>query len=258
MIAEMLSVRSGAACCWLGNAGWLISDGTRLIAFDLDLNSGPRSQETGVRLERSPISAQEIAPALDVQFITHEHEDHFNGVTSGILARESRCQFVVPADCVEKARSIGVRDECIRIARPDEPFDLPGLHVAPLRAYHGNREAVCPHDVVNDCGYVLTLGGVRFLQPGDSLLKEHHLRLRDIDVLFVSPTFHNMHVGLAATLINTLRPRYVFPQHFDTYVQTEDNRFWTLGYPDQLRDVLAPQSRQHYHRLRQGEVFVIE
>ncbi len=258
ILQELLADRLGVAVCWLGNAGWLLAHRGRLAAMDLDLDSGPGSVQTGLRLCESPILAEELAPVLDVEFITHEHEDHFNSVTSSILASQSRCLFIVPADCAQKARSLGVPDDRIRIARPDQPLDLPGMHVEPLRAFHGNRRGVCLQEVVNDCGYVLTLAGIRFLQPGDSVLKDLHLAMRDIDVLLVSPTAHNMHVEPAAKFIHALRPRYVFPQHFDTYVQTDANRFWTLGYPDQLRDALDAQAQQRYHKLRQGEVFIIE
>lgn len=249
ILEQLTASREGIAVCWLGNLSWLIFARGRLIAFDLDL-------DLDLRLKPSPIPVTEIAPHLDALFVTHEHGDHFNAATGAVLAQESACRFVVPASCETKALSIGVPKERLLIARPRVPFDLPGIHVAPLRALHGDRhQAVYKHANLDDCGYVLTLGDQRLLQPGDSVLLQDHLELEGIDILFVSPTDHNMAVQPAATLIRALTPQHIFPQHFGTYRQTEDNRFWTLGFPDELAAALPDNLRDRYHKLQQGEVF---
>ena len=66
-----------------------------------------------------------------------------------------------------------------------------------------------------------------------------------------------MHLADARTLIETLRPDFVFPQHFGTYLRTEQNSYWTVGYPDELRASLYPEMRAHFHKLDQGVVFRI-
>jgi hypothetical protein len=110
---------------------------------------------------------------------------------------------------------------------------------------------------LSDCGYLIAVGGVRLFQPGDSVLLHDHLELAGVDVLFVSPTDHNMGVGRAAILINALEPAYVFPQHFGTYVVTEANRYWTVGYPDELRAILPRRMRDRFHKLVPGEVYTL-
>ncbi len=251
-LKQLTSVRSDLAVCWLGNLSWLIYTGTQLIAFDLDLDHD-------LRTHPSPIPTEEIAPLLKALFITHGHGDHFNLSTAAILAEQSNCLFVIPANCRSKARSVGVPDERIRFAHPREPFDLPGIHVEPLRALHGDRhQAVYRHANLEDCGYLVTMMGTRILQPGDSVLLQDHLELMDIDILFVSPTDHNMHIKPASILIQALQPKLILPQHFGTYQEAEDNLFWTRGYPDELRDVLPTALQARYRRLEQGEVFEIE
>jgi L-ascorbate 6-phosphate lactonase len=248
---KLLAARPGLAVCWLGNLGWLIARNGRLVAFDLDLDSS-------MRRALPPLSAEELAPVLDTVFITHQHGDHFNEITGRKLAARSGCRFVVPASCLEKARIVGLPEDRTRVARPGEPFDLDDLHVEPLRAIHGDRNlAVYSGANLDDCGYVLTVAGLRLLQPGDSLLTDTHLSQAGIDVLFVSPTGHNMLIEPAAKLITTIRPRHIFPQHFDTYAETADNSFWTHGYPDELCQALPPDMRRRYHKLAQGEVFVV-
>lgn len=247
----MLAVDDGIPLCWLGNLSWLIRAQGRLIAFDLDLHQD-------IRLNPSPIPAEEIAPVLDVHFITHWHGDHFNGDTCRILAKESRCLFVIPSNCRDKAIDLGIPEDRLHIARPREPFDLSDLHVEPQRALHGGeRYAVYRHANLDDCGYLLTAGGKKFLQPGDTVLLEEHLEFTDVDVLFVSPTVHNTHVDHSAILINAIEPEYIFPQHFGTYAQEEGNIFWTRGYPDELKSILPKPMQKRYHKLEQGSVFVV-
>ncbi len=251
ILTQMLNTPTGMALCWLGNLGWLIAAQGRLIAFDLDLDHE-------LRLQPSPILAGDIADVLDVLFITHEHGDHFNARTAAVLAQKSDCAFVLPENCTSKAHSIGVPQTRTRIARPGKPFDLLELHVQPLRALHGDRKhAVYRHANLDDCGYVLTMAGKRLLQPGDSVLLQDHLECKDIDILFVSPTEHNTHIEASATLINTLKPDYIFPQHFGTYQQNDTNRYWTQGYPDAVKAILPKPLQERFHKLTQGEVFFI-
>ena len=90
------------------------------------------------------------------------------------------------------------------------------------------------------------------------MLTEEHLGLKRIDVLFVSPTVHNMYVDRSMILINKLEPAYIFPQHFGTYAQTDENEFWTRGYPDELKLRLSGELQKRYHKLRIGGMFTIE
>lgn len=252
-LEEMLSVRERLAVCWMGNAGWLVGAEGQLIAFDLDLDPG------GMRIAEPPMSAEEIAPGLDVHFITHGHGDHFNTYTCRILGESSQCVFVLPANCVEKAGEIGIPGARIHVARPREPFDLGGMQVEPQRALHGHADfTVNSRANLEDCGYLITMGGKRLLQPGDSVLLQEHLALQDVDVLFVSPTVHNTHVDRSVILIKALDPDHIFPQHYGTYRQSPDNLFWTVGYPDELRSALPEPLQRRFHKLEQGAVFVVE
>lgn len=252
ILQDLTAPGEGVALCWLGNLGWLIAGQGKLIAFDLDLDSD-------LRIAPSVVDVDEIAASLDYHFITHGHGDHFNLTTSGYLAKDSLCKFVVPANCVEQATRIGVPEERLVVARPGQPFRLDGIDVEPFNALHGHKDfSLYGKANFQDCGYLLTLAGLRLFQPGDSILLEDHLQLRDIQILFVSPTVHNMYVDRSAILIRALQPDHIFPQHFGTYRQTPENRYWTRGYPDELEDLLAPHMRERFHKLSQGEIFRIK
>jgi L-ascorbate 6-phosphate lactonase len=252
ILRDLLAGQTGIGLCWLGNLGWLIRADGKLVAFDLDL-------ERDSRLRPSPVPTADLAPVLDLLFVTHAHGDHFGEPTVRVLAERSRCTFVLPATCVDRAARLGVPRSRLVVARPREPFEVAGVPVAPLRALHGHTDfAVYRGANLDDCGYVLSLGGRKLFQPGDTVLLQDHLEdLSGVTVLFVSPTLHNTHVAGSKTLIETVRPDYVFPQHFGTYRPTDQNRYWTVGYPEELRAALSPPMRERFHILDQGEIFRI-
>lgn len=252
ILEKLLDVNDQIAVCWLGNLSWLIRAEGKLIAIDLDLDGNNR-------LQPSPIPTTDLAPVLDIQFITHEHGDHFSDKTSHILAETSTCHFVVPANCTEKAKKIGIPANRITVAKPFHPFKIQGIPVEPKRALHGHTNfTVYRHANPNDCGYLFTLHGLLVYQPGDTVLLQEHLEdLNNVNVLFVSPTLHNTHITASKTLIETIHPTHIFPQHFGTYQPTEQNSYWTVGYPDELRNALSPDLQERFHKLEQGEVFVV-
>ncbi len=267
---DALTESQELAVCWTGNAGWLLGRKGMLIGIDLDV------QPPGLRITQPLIEAEEIAPRLSALFVTHGDDDHFNAYTCRVLAAKSECRFVLPANCTVKARrDIGIRQDRIHVvasrpqpvgerrpAVPDGhflPFEILGIHVAPQRALHGHRHgAIWDSANLEDCGYLLTISGKKVFHPGDTVLLSDHLALGRLDALFISPTEHNMRIEQAAFLIEQLKPKHVFPQHYGTYKTTPENAFWTVGYPDELASALSESMRSRYHKVNEAAVFVIE
>jgi L-ascorbate metabolism protein UlaG (beta-lactamase superfamily) len=256
-LAEIRSHAEGIGLWWVGNDGWLIKSGGVLIGIDLDLDPNGKMQAP-------PLSAGEAAQVVDVVFVTHHHGDHCNVPTLGKLAEAKRCTFVLPQTCLGRVARLAIAESHLVVAQPGHPFEVKGIRVEPIHAIHGNqeftvltREPDFVDSIAHSCGYVFNLGGKRILHPGDSVLTEEHLGLRGIDVLFVSPTVHNMYIDRSMILINRLQPAYIFPQHFETYLVTDENAFWTRGYPDELKLHLSQDLQKRYHKLRQGEKFTI-
>lgn len=252
LIDDIRSHHAGIAVWWTGHNGWLIKADEVLIGTDLCLEQSDRAVA-------SPVSAAELASELDVSFITHEHGDHFERETSKILAEKSDCVFVLPNNCVQIAQGeAAIPESRIVAATPGQPFAVRGVQVKPLRAIHGNPKfAVFAEANLEDCGYLITLGGKRFLQPGDSVLLEDHLFLDHVDVLFFSPTEHNMHIDRSVILINELEPDYILPQHRDTFNVTPENRYWTSAYPYEVELLLSKPLQERYHILAMGEKIII-
>lgn len=248
MIDEIRDHKTGTAVWWIGQGSWIIKSGDLVISTDLFL-------ENNGRIAPSPVTPEEIATVLDVAFITHGHGDHFEEYTSRILAAKSDCMFVLPESCLKIAQKIGIPLERIVIAKPRESFEIKGIKVDPLRAIHGNSNFAIYYDAnLQDCGYLFTIDGKRILQPGDTYLLEDHLFLKKVDVLFVSPTEHNMYIDNSVILINALEPEYIFPQHHSTVALNESNRFWAKGYPDEVKIRLSKPLKDRYFILKTGEM----
>ena len=248
LIDEIRAHKKGIAVWWVGHNGWLIKSDDILIGTDLPL-------ETKARAVSSPVTAEELASELDISFVTHEHSDHFERETSKILLENGDCMFVMPASCIDAAKKeVQIPDSRIKIAEPRKEFDVGEVHVEAVRAIHGNRRYAVYYEAnLQDCGYVISIGGKRFLQMGDSVLLEDQLFLENIDVLFFSPTEHNTYIERSVILINTLEPEYILPQHRDTFKVTPENRFWTNAYPYEVKLRLSKSLQDRYHILEMGK-----
>lgn len=256
-VESLRAHRTGTAVWWVGNAGWLVKADDLLIGFDLDL-SLPN------KVHPPPMASDALAEHLDVVFVSHHHGDHCNVATLRALAAGPRTTFVLPATCAKRVPDLGVAPDRLIVPEPLKPFTVKGVQVEPIHAIHGNqefsvltREPDFIESIRTNVGYVVTIGGRRFLHPGDSVLTEEHLGLKAIDVLFVSPTVHNMYIDRSLILINRLEPSYIFPQHFGTFRETDANLFWTRGYPDELKLRLSTELQRRYHKLTQGQPFVL-
>jgi L-ascorbate 6-phosphate lactonase len=252
MIDQIRNQKSGTSVWWAGQDSWVIKSGNLVIATDLFL-------ENNGRIAPAPVTPDELASVLDISFITHAHGDHFEEFTSKILLEKSSCVFVMPESCLPEAHRMKIPDSRIVVAKPREPFEIKGIRVEPIRAIHGNANFAIYYDAnLQDCGYLLTINGKTFLQPGDTYLLEDHLFTKNVNVLFVSPTEHNMYIEPSVILINTLNPDYIFPQHHSTVAVTEENRFWAKGYPDEVKIRLCQSLKERYHILKQGEKMEIK
>jgi len=251
-IIEKMKAGSGRiALTWLGNLSWLIYADNIFFAFDLDL-------EMEMRIKEPHISSEEIAEVLDLLLITHEHGDHFNVRTVSKLVSLSDCSFIIPQSCMEKAHETGIPEDRSVVVKPGMDISLKEMQIMTFRALHGDRHgAVYRYASLEDCGYMVSVAGKTFFQPGDTVLLQEHLELQDVDILFVSPTEHNMQVADSKLLIETLDPAIIIPQHFDTYTQQPDNLFWTKGYVDELKNSLDVYHQEKFHKLNQGEVFYV-
>ena len=251
MIDAIKSHNQKIGVWWAGHNSWIIKSGDVVVATDLYL-------ENDSRLAPAPITPEELASEIDISFVTHAHGDHFNEYTSRILLEKSSCLFVMPESCLSVARKLKIPENRIVVAKPRESFEVKGVKVAALRAIHGNANFAIYYEAnLQDCGYVITIGGRTFFFFFDSYLLEDHLFLKKVNVLFFSPTEHNMYIDRSVFLINALDPDFIFPQHHSTIAVNERNRFWAKGYPDEVKIRLSQPLQDRYHILKPGDKMII-
>lgn len=249
-LERLLETKDALALLWEGNDSWLIKSETMLFAFDLDLFNPERIKPCTLNLEL-------LCNTLDMLLITHEHEDHFNTETCKLLNEKSKCIFVIPKSCVAKAKAIGIQDERMIIVEPKTKLIYKKLEIECVRAIHGHiGQSVYSGANCYDCGYLITIGNQTLYQPGDTILLEEHSNMPKIDILFISPTDHNMKIKQSADVINSINPKYIFPQHHSTYVECEENMFWSHGYVDELYNELTDIYRRRFIKLVQGAVWM--
>jgi L-ascorbate 6-phosphate lactonase len=252
MIDQIKAHKDGIAIWWIGHNSWVIKSDGLVISTDVYI-------EDKLRISPSPITPEELAEVLDISFVTHAHGDHFNGPNSRVLLEKSKCLFVLPESCLAEAAKFKIPDNRIVIAKPREPFEIKGIKISPIRALHANPNyAIAYYANFQDCGYVFTIAGKTIFQPGDSYLLEDQLFLKKVNVLFFSPTEHNMYIQPSVVLINALDPDYIFPQHHSTVAVTEANRFWAKGYPDEVKILLSQAMKERYHILKPGDKWIIK
>lgn len=271
LIEQMMQNDGKLRACWLGNDGWLFSHGGHMIATDLDFFLEERKLPPMDGLE-------ELAARLEYILITHVHTDHCNPQTLKELMRLGDCHVVLARSCKAFLRSYHLEPERLTFVEPGStPMDdnnnplpmvrvggevsgLPDwLQVEAIRALHGHRHGSVYAGAHRwDCGYLIQFGGKQIFQPGDSVLLQEHTELQGVDVLLVSPTEHNMGVNAARTWIETVRPGHVLAQHFETYRENADNRFWTHGYQRELQEALGEEMRKRYRIPEYGVPFILE
>lgn len=233
---EQLQKSPVPAALWQGNNGFILFDSQRMIATDLDLMLGERIQQPTVDLN-------ELAERLELLMITHGHEDHFSTETVKHLLRGTRCRFLIPESCREKALAMEGLAQRAVFVKPGDVLDENGIRVECIRALHGHiGGTVYSGASMLDCGYRFFFGGQWFYQPGDTVLLEEHLNMQ-ADVLFVSPTEHNMGADNAVRLIRMIDPETVIFQHHSTYHESEENHFWTHGYIPETLALLTPEEK---------------
>lgn len=249
---EFYNKKNGLSLCWFGNDGFVLNSNGTFFSFDLYFTDRER-------ITPFSFDTDFLKQNLSHFFITHEHEDHFNSETVSDFLKNGKCVFVVPKSCEEKARALKIPEERLLIVKPKDEFSFGEISVRCVRAIHGHiGQSVYSGASTLDCGYIVNVGGVKLYQPGDTLLLEEHYEMGGTDVLFVSPTEHNTKVVQSKQLIEMLKPKFIFPQHHSTYVEAEDNFFWTHGYVDELYEALSEEDKSKFHKLSQGEPFEIE
>ena len=67
-----------------------------------------------------------------------------------------------------------------------------------------------------------------------------------------------MHIKNSLTLINKLKPNYIFPQHHSTVIVDSNTFFWAKGYHKEVKLKLSEKLKNRYYILKEGDKVLIK
>jgi L-ascorbate metabolism protein UlaG (beta-lactamase superfamily) len=172
VLAEPLIQGADVALYWLGQAGFALRTGSRLLLIDPYLSDSLAKKYKGtefphVRMMPAPVAASELG-GVDAVLCTHRHSDHMDPETLGPLAaHNSRCSFIVPRAHLVHAASLGIAEANIVGMNAGDRVDLfDGITVEAIPSAH---ETLAMNEQGENLylGYVLRIGGLTLYHSGD-------------------------------------------------------------------------------------------
>ena len=207
---------------FLGQAGYLFEQDGMTVAIDPYLSdSAAASDDRFKRLYPAPIEPDALR--ADVYIVTHDHLDHLDPDTIVPYRHRETTQFVAPRRAARKLISLGMPEANVHVVDHGDALDLPGVRIEGVFAL-----GTTP-DTVDTCGYLLTFdSGTSVYHTADTswcqLLSDCAPRA-DALLVCINGKFGNLNVHEAAALTEKVKPRFVFPNHFDVMaLNSEDPR----------------------------------
>jgi len=198
---------------WLGNAGFRIHDGDRLVYVDPWRLSNPQ-------------------PA-DLVLITHAHASH---LSPDDLARICGAETIVvcPEGCEQKVADLGCR---VRTVRPGMALEVLGYPIEAVYSYNVDKR-FHPRGGQR-VGYIIEVGGRRIYHAGDTDLIPEMADVRCDVALLPVGGIYTMDAPEAIEAIARIRPKVVVPMHWGNKAGgIEDAKRVRDGAPDGIEVVI--------------------
>jgi L-ascorbate metabolism protein UlaG (beta-lactamase superfamily) len=249
------------AVYWLSASGVLVNSHGCTIMIDplLSLMSDdPATGETGELLMTAPPILATQVTQLDAVLYTHTDNDHLGPLTASHLM-QTGAQFHGTPMVIRELHRIGLSQPRGVAHTSGETFHIGELEITVTPAFH-------PHQLFNThfesyftpedcCGYkIRTPDGVIWI-PGDSLLMNEHLQMKDVDLLFIDFSDNASHFGLdfAIGLANVLEHAEMIMYHWATFYGPDHD--WCNADPSKALPRLRHPERLHI--LAPGEKYIL-
>lgn len=193
---------------WLGQSGYVLSDGRTVIYIDPYLSDSVSRIENRPRMRRIPVKPQDVK--ADGIICTHNHLDHLD--IDAIPLIDKSIPVYAPSDCREALSELGVTN----YAEFDEGavYKIGDFKITAVFADH----------TVPAVGVLAEYGAERLYFTGDTY---YNKRLEEIrcDYLFVciNGRLGNMNVTDAVKLDKIIKPRLAVPNHYDMFESNSED-----------------------------------
>ncbi|MBR5868688.1 MAG: MBL fold metallo-hydrolase [Clostridia bacterium] len=193
---------------WIGQGGFLLSDGKVKLAIDPYLSNLVEISDGLKRLVPPAVEPKDFHP--DYIFLTHEHIDHLDTITVKEMPKEG-VKFLAPPVCKKILLECGVSEDAITLLGEGETAVAGGFELKTVWADHTE----------GSLGVVITCDGVSVYFTGDSLWSE---KLGDgikVDVIecCINGRWGNMDHNEAACLTAKVGARLAIPNHYGMFAE---------------------------------------
>ena len=207
------------ALFWLGQAGFLIKTPSgKAIAIDpyfsdYVMHSIPEEGLGFKRLSPPPCEAGEIP--FDTLLISHEHGDHFDQESIGLMMANGRTQVYTNVTAYETMKAMPLGQSRIHVLKKGEAVDLGDCRLLPVDCDHGD---LAPEAL----GFILDFGYIRLYYAGDTALTPERLAVPmqvkpEVAILPINGAFGNLDGEQAAKYAGMLGCKVCVPCHFWTF-----------------------------------------
>jgi L-ascorbate metabolism protein UlaG (beta-lactamase superfamily) len=173
-------------------------------------------EDNGTRIYIDPVKIDNALPA-DYILITHAHTDHFSIFDIKKLLKNETIVIGPKSVCSTLSKELPVPH--LKEVKPGDSLHLNNLCISAVAAYNrkGGFLGITPHSKSSlNVGYVVTTPNISIYHAGDTDYVPEMDLLRNITVALVPIDGGNLTMSAekAAEFINHLRPKYVFPMHY--------------------------------------------